>query len=192
MSPSSPACSLSPAAQRTLLDLARDSIRFGLFHGKPCPVNSAELPSELIDRRATFVTLQKNGELRGCIGSLEATRALAVDIASNAFAAAFRDPRFPPVTSGELGQLVVHLSLLTPAELMDVASEEDLIRQIEPGKDGLILEDGSRRSTFLPAVWESLPDARQFLQQLRRKAGLPADYWSDTIQFSRYRAETVD
>jgi AmmeMemoRadiSam system protein A len=192
MSPSSTACSLSPAAQRALLDLARDSIRFGLLHGKPCPVNSAELPSELIDRRATFVTLQKNGELRGCIGSLEATRALAVDIASNAFAAAFRDPRFPPVTSGELGQLVVHLSLLTPAELMDVASEEDLIRQIEPGKDGLILEDGSRRSTFLPAVWESLPDARQFLQQLRRKAGLPADYWSDTIQFSRYRAETVD
>jgi AmmeMemoRadiSam system protein A len=185
------ASSLNPEQRRFLLDLARDSIRFGVRNGKPIPVELSGLPAELTVQRATFVTLESNGVLRGCIGCLVAIRPLAADIAENAYAAAFRDPRFPPVTAAEVEELDIHLSLLTPAQPMTFLSEADLIGQLQPDVDGLILEDGPRRGTFLPSVWESLPDPSDFLRHLKRKAGLPADYWSDTLKISRYRTETV-
>lgn len=182
---------LSPELVPLLLDLARDSIRFGLRHGKPIPVELDHLLWELTVKRATFVTLEKNDQLRGCIGSLAALRPLALDIAANAYGAAFRDPRFPPVTHDEVAELEIHLSLLTEPEPIVFESEADLLEQLRPGEDGVILEDGVLRGTFLPSVWEVLPEPVDFLRQLKRKAGLPAQHWSNTLQFFRYRVELI-
>jgi len=177
--------------KQLLLDLAKSSILHGLQSGKPLTVDPAAFPPELLEPRATFVTLHKEHELRGCIGALKAVRPLAEDIAENAFAAAFRDYRFPPLTADEFEQLEIHLSILTPPEPITFGSEEDLLAQLRPGVDGLIIEEGARRGTFLPSVWELLPDARQFLRHLKQKAGLPADYWSDTVRVYRYQAERI-
>jgi len=177
--------------ERILLHkVARASIEHGIETGRPLTVDIARYPHPLREPRATFVTLNEHGRLRGCIGSLEAVRPLVEDVAHNAYAAAFSDPRFPSLQARELADLDVHISVLSPAAPMSFASEEDLIRQLRPGVDGLILEDGYHRGTFLPAVWESLPDAHDFLQHLKLKAGLPADYWSDSIRLSRYVTET--
>lgn len=191
MSSADQRCSLSAEDQNFLLGLARESIRFGLKRGKPIPVDLDVLPAELKVKRATFVTLHKDAALRGCIGCLEAARPLAEDIAANSYAAAFQDPRFPPVAADEVASLEIHLSLLTPAEPMSFRSEADLLRQLEPGRDGLILQEGHRRGTFLPAVWETLREPREFLRHLKLKAGLPVDYWSDTLKVSRYRTEMI-
>ncbi len=129
--------------------------------------------------------------MRGCIGTLEAFRPLAEDIAHNAYAAAFQDPRFPPVDASEVDGLDIHLSLLTPAEPMSFQSEQDLLVQLRPGVDGLILAEGGRRGTFLPSVWEQLPEPAQFLEHLKLKAGLPKTYWSDSIRVFRYETEGV-
>jgi len=177
--------------ERILLHkVARASIEHGIETGRPLTVDIARYPHPLREPRATFVTLNEHGRLRGCIGSLEAVRPLVEDVAHNAYAAAFSDPRFPSLQARELADLDVHISVLSPAAPMSFTSEEDLIRQLRPGVDGLILEDGYHRGTFLPAVWESLPDAHDFLQHLKLKAGLPADYWSDSIRLSRYVTET--
>jgi len=135
---------------------------------------------------ATFVTLEQDGELRGCIGSLVAHRKLAVDVRENALAAAFRDPRFAPLTSRELEATTVEVSLLAPPAAFEVAGEDDLLSRLEPGVDGIVIELGARRATFLPQVWESLPDPRDFVGALKRKAGLPADFWSPEVRVSRY------
>ncbi len=173
-----------------LMAVAAASIRHGLSHGRPLPVSAADYVEELRSYRATFVTLERHGDLRGCIGTLEAVRPLVEDVAHNAFAAAFSDPRFPPLAAAELEGLALHLSILSPPEALPVVSEADLLRQMRPGIDGLILSDRGRRGTFLPSVWESLPSPAQFLHHLKLKAGLPADYWSDTLQISRYTAES--
>ena len=177
--------------ERILLrKLAHEAVKYGLQQGGYLPIDTARYPRPLREPGASFITLKKNGELRGCIGSLEAHRPLVEDIVHNAYAAAFSDPRFSPVPEKELSQLEFHLSVLTPAEPMQFSSEADLLRQIQPGIDGLVLEEDRQRGTFLPAVWESLPDATQFLQHLKLKAGLPADYWSDTLKVSRYTTES--
>jgi len=182
---------LAQEHERLLLGLARASIRHGLSKGNPLPVDLTTLPTELTVKCATFVTLEKRGELRGCIGCLEALRPLAVDIATNAYAAAFRDSRFPPVSPNEIDELEIRISLLTPAEPIAFSSEADLLSQLVPGEDGLILEEGSQRGTFLPSVWESLPEPGEFLRHLKRKAGLPADYWSNSLKVYRYRSHTI-
>jgi len=184
--------SLSEPNRQRLLELARNSISHGLLTGRPLKVNLAGYPEELAERRATFVTLQINHQLRGCIGMLKAVRPLAEDIAENAFLAAFKDPRFPPLEAHELDDLEIHLSLLTPAEPMSFNSEQDLLSQLQPNIDGLILEEGPWRGTFLPSVWESLPEPEQFLRNLKQKAGLPLDYWSKDIRIYRYRVEAID
>lgn len=177
--------------ERTLLlDLAETSIRHGLENGQPIPVNPADFAAPLQQQRASFVTLLKKGALRGCIGHLEATRPLVADIAANAYSAAFEDPRFPPVTAAELPMLEIHISLLTPAEPLCVESETELLQLLRPGTDGLILEKGLHRGTFLPSVWEQLPDPKVFVTQLKIKAGLPANYWSKEIRVSRYTTES--
>jgi AmmeMemoRadiSam system protein A len=180
---------LGAAERRALLDLARSSIRHGLSHHRPQPVEPLDFPAALRAPRAAFVTLSRDGQLRGCIGHLEACQALAQDVAENAFSAAFRDPRFPPLRADELAGLEIHISVLSPPEPLPVTSEADLLRQIRPGVDGLILEDRGHRGTFLPAVWESLTLPEQFLAHLKQKAGLAPDYWSDTIRVARYTAE---
>jgi AmmeMemoRadiSam system protein A len=181
---------LSAEHRNILLQLANDSIDWGLQHGKALPVKVKDYEEILQQPGACFVTLYENQQLRGCIGSLEAHQPLVRDVSENAFSAAFRDPRFPPLQSSERGLITLSISVLTPATLMNFNSEQDLIDQIEPGVDGLIMQDGFRRGTFLPSVWEQLPDKRLFLQHLKQKAGLPSDYWSETLQVSRYRTES--
>jgi AmmeMemoRadiSam system protein A len=144
-------------------------------------------PHAALDRPgATFVTLKQDGELRGCIGSLEAHRLLAIDVRRNALAAAFSDPRFPPLVAQELDVTTVEVSLLSPASRVEVADEEDLLARLDPGVDGIVLELGRRRATFLPQVWETLPDPRDFIGALKRKAGMPANFWSPEMRVSRY------
>lgn len=180
----------SDEQKRTMLALARDSIAHGLAHGKPPAVDLTGLPDWLCEPRATFVTLEKDGELRGCIGSLEARRPLAEDVADNAYAAAFHDPRFAPVHADEWPTLALHIAILSPPEVMSVTSEEDLLHQLRPGIDGLILEEGRARATFLPSVWAYTPDPRDFLRHLKRKAGLPPHYWSASIRAYRYTTQS--
>jgi uncharacterized protein len=181
---------LGSAERRALLDLSLSSIRYGLTHHRPQPVDPLDYPGALREPRAAFVTLNRNGQLRGCIGHLEACQTLVQDVAENAFSAAFRDPRFPPLGAHELDGLEIHISVLSPPEPLPVASEADLLTRMRPGIDGLILEDDGHRGTFLPAVWESLPKPEQFLAHLKLKAGLPPGYWSDRIRISRYTAES--
>jgi uncharacterized protein len=181
---------LSETARKTLLKIAHDSILHGLDQGGPLPVESADFSAELRAVRASFVTLNRSGMLRGCIGHLEAFQPLVEDVAQSAFSAAFRDPRFPPLARNELTDLEIHISVLTPAEPMRFDSEADLISQIRPGIDGLILTDGRFKGTFLPSVWESLPQAKEFLRHLKNKAGLPENHWSETLQVSRYETES--
>jgi len=146
-----------------------------------------EPPAEALEENgAVFVTLTQNGELRGCIGSLEAWRPLDADVRANAKAAAFSDPRFPPLGRDELPKTRVEVSLLSPPAPLHFTSEEDAVRQLRPGLDGVILECAGRRGTFLPQVWDSLPERRLFMNHLKRKAGLPADYWVPAIKLSRY------
>lgn len=165
-----------------LIALARGAIaeRFGLD-------GSAAATHEALDRPgATFVTLTQQGRLRGCIGSLEAHRPLAQDVRENALAAAFRDPRFTPLAVEEFEFTSVEVSLLTPAAPMAFRDEADFMAQLRPGVDGIVFQYGRHRSTFLPQVWESLPDSVQFMQQLKRKAGLPPNFWHEEVSISRY------
>lgn len=138
---------------------------------------------------AVFVTLTEGGKLRGCVGSLEAQRPLGEDVEHNARAAAFSDHRFPPLSHAELPRVRVEVSVLTPATAMTFADEADALRQLRPGSDGVILEYGWLRSTFLPQVWEQLPEPRLFLSHLKQKAGLAGDFWAKDIQLSRYGVE---
>lgn len=180
-----------PGSERALLiGIARQSIEHGLEHGRPLAVSPTDYPPVIAATRASFVTLQRHRRLRGCIGHLEALQPLVVDVAQNAFAAAFRDPRFRPLERAEWPEVEIHLSLLSTPEALRFGSEAELIRQIRPGVDGLILQDGARRGTFLPSVWENLPDPVEFVIQLKHKAGFAATYWSDSIEVWRYRTES--
>jgi MEMO1 family protein len=170
-------------AGKVLLSIARGAIE-GQLTGKPSRI--AEVPW-LKQSGATFVTLTKSGELRGCIGSLEAARPLGEDVAQNALGAAFRDPRFPAVTAAEWPQCRVEVSLLSAPKPIRFADEADLLAQIHAGEDGLILEADGRRATFLPQVWESFADKRAFLSELLRKAGLPEATRLTRCRISRYR-----
>ena len=175
--------------RQQLHQIAFDSIKSGLLHGKALAVDLEKMDEALKTKRATFVTLQKNGELRGCIGMLEPIRPLAEDVAHNAFAAAFSDPRFPPLAELELDQLDIHISILGTPEAMTFDSEQDLIDQLRPGVDGLIMQEGHRRGPFLPSVWDSLTQPQAFVSHLKLKSGLPENYWSDDIQIQRYTVE---
>lgn len=140
---------------------------------------------------ACFVTLKKNGALRGCIGSAQAWRPLVDDVTENAAKAAFSDPRFPPVTPEEIEGLQLSVSVLTPPVPMRFMNEADLLAQLRPHVDGLIIEDAGKRALFLPSVWEQLPDAAHFLAHLKHKAGMPVDHWSPHFKASRFQAVEV-
>jgi len=173
--------------QKLLLQIARNAISKGLVGEQATAFEN--VPDELMKERASFVTLELGGRLRGCIGMLEACRPLAEDVAQNAHAAAFEDPRFPPLSREEFDSLDIHISVLSPPEEISFSSEADLLAQIRPGVDGLILQEGYQRGTFLPSVWEELPGKEEFLGHLKLKAGLPNTYWSDTLLVFRYTAE---
>ena len=180
---------LNQTQKDQLHTIAKKSILSGLKTGEPLTVELNKYDRDLQTKRATFVTLHKNSQLRGCIGILEALRPLVEDVAYNAYSAAFSDSRFPPVSDDEIDQLDIHISILdTPVE-MNFSSEEDLVAQLQPGIDGLIMQDGTHRGTFLPAVWDAIADKRDFLNHLKLKAGLPKNYWSDSIKVLRYTVE---
>lgn len=167
---------------RVLLGIARGAIaeKFGAAR-LPLPQHDwLHLPG------ATFVTLMLNSDLRGCIGSLQAHRELADDVRQNALAAAFHDPRFAPLSKDEFPMVEVEVSLLSDTHPLSFTDEEDALAQLRPGIDGVVFEFGGYRSTFLPQVWEQLPQPRDFLDRLKRKAGLPGNFWSDKVRLSRY------
>ncbi len=182
---------LTAGQGETLLGVARESIAHGLDAGGPLPVRSADYEQTLRAVRASFVNLTIERALRGCIGALEATLPLVEDVAQHAFAAAFRDPRFPRLSRSEFPQLDLHISILTPNEPMQFENEADLLGQLRPGIDGLIIAQGCRRATFLPSVWESLPDPAQFLAHLKLKAGLGNRDSPEPLQAWRYTTESV-
>lgn len=183
---------LDKACQQTLLAIARRSIELGARVRHCMPIEPGQWLPDLFVERATFVTLQKEGLLRGCIGTLVPRRPLYLDVHHNAYAAAFRDPRFPPVEESETARLRICISLLGPAEPISFRDEADLVSQLRPFEDGLILEAGYRVGTFLPSVWESLPEPRDFWRELKRKAGLPPDAWPRHLTVKRYRVEKVE
>jgi AmmeMemoRadiSam system protein A len=152
------------------------------------PVKTNHAPW-LLQAGASFVTLMKDGQLRGCVGSLSAARPLGQDVASNARAAAFQDPRFPKLKREELPHCQIEVSLLSAPKPIQFAGEDDLFAQISPGEDGLILEYGEQRATYLPQVWEVLSDKRQFIDELKKKAGIPADTRLARCRISRYRVK---
>lgn len=168
-----------------LLVLARNAIaeRLGI-----APQAEPDHPA-LAQPGATFVTLTQHGQLRGCIGSLEAWRPLGEDVKSNAQSAAFRDPRFPPLGVAELAHTRVEVSLLTPARPIQFTDESDAIRQMRAGIDGMIFECHGQRGTFLPQVWESLPDPCQFFAHLKQKAGFSPNFWSPDVKLYRYEVQ---
>jgi AmmeMemoRadiSam system protein A len=167
---------------RALIDSARQAIAAELNLAADSPPAHAAL----LRPGATFVTLFCRGELRGCIGSLRATRALGADVRENAVAAAFRDPRFPPLAPTEFAGTWIEVSLLSAAQSHRFPTEAALRERLRPGVDGVILEHNQCRATFLPQVWETLPEARDFLAALKQKAGLPVDFWSPQLNVALY------
>jgi len=173
-----PHTELGPAllrAARTTLDRA-----FGSADGESARVPALDAPG------ATFVTLTQHGELRGCVGTLDAHRSLQQDVEENTLSAAFRDPRFEPLAAFELAHTRIEVSLLTPPIALPVEGEDDLVQRLRPGVDGVVLKWRGQRATFLPQVWETIPDPRAFIRALKRKAGLPEGFWSPTLNVSRY------
>lgn len=179
---------LDAADRATLLSLARRSIAAGQRGHGPAPPPREAWTAPLRATGASFTTLTLGGELRGCCGTVDAHQALAEDVWSNAWASAYADPRFPPLAPAELDRLGIAVSVLSTPEPIEVAGERELIAALRPGIDGVVIASGGTRATFLPSVWESLPEPAAFIAQLKRKAGwhdLPAD-----ARFFRYRTET--
>jgi len=175
--------------KKCLQNIAKKSIAYGLQHQQALPINLKDYSELLRVDGASFVTLDLNHQLRGCIGTLEAHQPLVKDVAEHAFAAAFQDPRFPPLTENEFEKLDIHISILTPATPMTFTSEKNLLTQLQPGIDGLILQAGFNKGTFLPSVWEQLSSPEEFLNHLKIKAGLNMNDWPDDVQIFRY--ETI-
>ncbi len=176
--------------RRILLRVAREAIRSRL-EGRPEPrLDRTAIPPTLWKPGASFVTLTIGGRLRGCIGSLQAYRPLVEDVQQNAIAAAFHDPRFPPLTWAEFGRIEIEISILSEPQPLAFEGPEELLRKLRPGVDGVVLHYRGRRATFLPQVWEQLPDPRDFLGNLAYKAGLPPDAWRwPGVQIETYQVE---
>ncbi len=185
-----PFIDLNREQRATLLALARRSIEYGSQHHQPLAVDLALYDQALQQVGCCFVSLHKLGQLRGCVGALTAYQPLASDVAEHAYAAAFNDHRFNAISSDEIPLLDIEIAVLTAQTRLHGNSEAALLAQLREGVDGLTIEDRHHRATFLPAVWAKLPDKAEFLRQLKLKAGLAADYRSDTLQLFRYQTVT--
>jgi AmmeMemoRadiSam system protein A len=181
---------LSDSEQTRLLDIARQSISSGLAAGKVLQLDLVQLEDSLQIEAAVFITLTRSGELRGCVGSLQAVEPLAQAVVTSAFNAAFRDRRFGPVRAEELDAIRIEISVLSQLEPIEAQTRQALLESIQPGVDGLLLEDQGYRSTFLPKVWEKIASPTEFVEQLMLKAGLGAGHWSGTLRFHRYHTFT--
>jgi hypothetical protein len=167
------------STDRILLEVARRAVEFGIREGGSLSLDPEAFPAALRRPGACFVTLrQRDGRLRGCVGSLEADRPLILNVARNAHRAAFHDSRFPPLSAAELADLQIHVSVLSEREPIPARSLAELCQALRPGVDGLVLEDGPCQATFLPDVWSDLPEPGRFVGALWKKAGLPEDHWS--------------
>lgn len=186
-----PSTRLEPESRRLLLRTASAAIEAGLAQsGTTAPVLEG-LPAELLRERASFVTLTAGLELRGCCGTLEARRPLAVDVWHNARASAFGDPRFPPLERREWARVDIEVSVLSPLERIEAESEIALVRQLVPGEDGLVMAWRGTRATFLPKVWQQVDDPRDFVLRLKRKAGWSDRFWAADLEAWRYHTELV-
>lgn len=185
-----PCTELTPARQRRLLEIARHSIAQGFDTQAPPRLDLDEYDRELRTAAAVFVTLTRDGHLRGCIGSLQARDALAQAVASAAFNSAFQDRRFETLRPHEFDLLKIEISVLSPLEPLRVESRAALLRCLRPGIDGLVVEDRGRRATFLPKVWDKIGSPESFVEQLLLKAGLTAGHWSDSLRAQRYQSFT--
>lgn len=183
---------ITAAERKILLKTARQAIEMTLRGEELPPINREELPPELLEPGACFVTLTKAGQLRGCVGSIEATQSLIQDVRDRAVGAAFGDPRFPSLTAPELETLEIEISTLTKPEPLFYESPEDLVRKLRVGVDGVILKGQLRRATFLPQVWEKLPDPELFLSRLCQKMGLAPDAWRySKLEVDIYQVEKI-
>jgi uncharacterized protein len=181
---------LTHEEKKLLLQLARQAIEMSIRGEKLPPLENFKLTDKLKQNGATFVTLTKGGNLRGCIGALEPYLPLAEDVREHAVAAAMQDYRFAPVQVDDLTDLKIEISRLTLPQALDYRDAEDLIRKLKPGIDGVILKDGGLRATFLPQVWEKIPDPGQFLSHLCNKMGVPGDKWRwKKMQVFTYQVE---
>lgn len=185
-----PFINLSAEDRRTLVSLARESIRVRLLFDRDLRIDEIAFSPALQQWAASFVTLKIHGKLRGCIGTLEARQPLVQDVVHNAAAAALDDPRFPPLTLEEESETSIDISVLTVPEPLQFTTEDELLAQLSPGVDGLTIEAGVHRSTFLPSVWGSLPDKAQFLRQLKLKAGMELDISPSKLKAWRYQADS--
>ena len=174
-----------------LLKVADSAIKFGLENDKAPKIVLEDYSEKLRANGASFVTLEIEGNLRGCVGTLESYQPLVQDIAQNGYAAAFEDNRFESLTVGEYVKLTKYISILSASTEISFLSEEDLLKKIRPGIDGLILMDKGYQGTFLPSVWEELAEPKLFLQHLKLKAGLPKDYWSKTLKVKKYTVKVI-
>lgn len=181
---------LAPTQRAELHELARASIELALQQGELVPYSGEPHDPQLKRPSASFVTLRVGEELRGCCGTIEPSRPLSQDVWNNAWASAFADPRFPPLSSGEWPETNIQISVLSEPERLDVRSEGELLDLLRPGRDGLILQHGHRRSTFLPAVWEQLPEPVRFVRHLKIKGGWPIDFWPADMEAWRYTTES--
>lgn len=170
---------------KQVIELCRKTISAGLHSSSYVPQN---YPCVFEESGACFVTLTIAGQLRGCIGSVIAHRSLIMDLIKNAHSAAFADPRFNPLTSEELYEIDIEVSLLSSPEKMQFKTEDELMEQIVPRRDGIIIRDGNYQAVFLPCVWEQLPDKTEFMQALKQKAGLKKSYFSETFTAFRFSA----
>lgn len=182
---------LTKEERAQLLRLARQAMEAAANRRPPPPINPAELSPRLFEPGATFVTLyDPNGDLRGCIGALEAYQPLVEDVREHAAAAATLDYRFPPVRPEEVAGLRIEISRLTPPQPLEYRTPAELIERLRPGIDGVILRDGPQRATFLPQVWQKLPDPYEFLSHLCLKMGAPANLWQrKKLQVFTYQVE---
>ena len=179
---------LSTDEQSRLLDIARQSIVHGLDCGAALQLDIAQLDANLRVDSAVFITLTLADNLRGCIGSLQPSAPLAQAVANSAFNAAFRDRRFAQVQAAEIEKIRIEVSVLSAMELIAVNTRQALLDDLQPGVDGLLMEDQGYRSTFLPKVWEKIVTPNEFVGQLMLKAGLAAEHWSSTIRCYRYHS----
>jgi AmmeMemoRadiSam system protein A len=174
-----------------LLTLARDSIAWCLENHARMVAELDRHPAELHAPRAVFVSLTEGGRLRGCVGTPVAWRSLIEDVIDNAASAAIEDQRFQPLEPCELMRVTIALSLLSAPRAVDASSEAALLARLVRGEDGLILHEGRHRALFLPQVWSHFRDPREFLAELKAKAGLPRDYWSPSLEFQTFRSVSI-
>ena len=189
-----PHTGISIRDRERLLTIARASIVHGFEHKRSLSESQLNraglLQGRLAESGASFITLTKYDTLRGCTGSLEAKVPLAADVADNAYHTAFKDYRFSPLEFSELADLRIEVTVLSPQTEIMVDSERDLLESLIPHEDGLVIDDGLHRATFLPKVWEQVPEPRRFVMELKRKAGLPDEYWSNAMRAFRYHTES--